>query len=735
MLSWGQTGHLGDFWRKLKGDLFGRGLALLRGREATVPTPSTEPELAYRPDIDGLRALAVLPVVFFHFDFPGFSGGFIGVDIFFVISGYLITSLIVAALDAKSFSVARFYRRRIQRIIPAFIVLLVVVALASIALLPPKELALFGLSAAAAAAFCSNIFFALHTGYFAGTANMMPLLHTWSLGVEEQFYILWPLMLIASHRIGSRFAIRTMIVALAAASLAYSQWATTTNAVGAFFFLQSRAWELMLGAMLALGMVPVIGPRWLRDGLALLGVAMIAFAVTRFSPATPFPGLWATIPCLGAVFIIQTGQTRDTVIYRLLGLWPCVFVGLISYSLYLWHWPIFSFTESYLGRGLTFEEAFVLLVASIAIATMSWRYVEQPFHHGERAATVPQGAYFLGGLGALALAGFVGAILYLGDGLPGRLGPETLRFYQAGHNYNPLSNACLSKGHAPSPASLCTRPASKAGKPVDILVWGDSHGDAVFPALVLVGEDRGLSARQATKRACPPLLDVERLSVGEPRRKIGTSGCAEFNHAMLEELRRGPRPRLVMLIARWSLYAESTTDLAGGREVFLVDDEHQALGVETSRRVLARALGRTVDAITALGIPVLLVGQSPEFSQDPNICFVERAMYGRDVSDCLRLPRQAAEKRLRSSKKILLKIAKNRLATTYVGLDDILCDAQACWAKKDGQPLYADQNHLSMEGAQTVGAALLETTALKPLFVPEASGTAAELRHHPISTH
>lgn len=692
---------------------------------------TSEEGLAYRSDLDGLRALAVLPVIFFHVELLGFTGGFVGVDIFFVISGYLITLLIAGALETKSFSVAGFYERRIRRIIPAFFVMLLATSIASVALFPPRELAQFGLSAAAAAAFCSNIFFAFQTDYFAGSENMMPLLHTWSLGVEEQFYIVWPLLLLACYRTGSRLAIRVLVVVLGVASLAYSEWATmATMTKQAFYLPQSRAWELMIGAMLALGIVPRIESRWLREGLALLGVGMIAFAVTRFSPTTPFPGLWATIPCLGAMLVIHTGEQRDTAIYKILSLWPCVFIGLISYSLYLWHWPIFAFAENYIGRPLTPGEAIIFIVVSIAIATASWRYVERPFRYGEGGATFSQRAYFVGGLSALALVACVGGAIYLGDGLQGRLGPETLRFYLASHDHNALRADCLEGSrHPPPTASRCTRPALKAGDTPGIVVWGDSHGDALFPAIVTIGQNRGLSTRQVTKKGCPPLLGAERVDDDGRRPRVGTSACAEFNTAMLQELQKGPRPSLVILVARWSMYTETTTDLAGGRRVFLIDDENQVLDIETSREVLSRALGRMVDAITALGIPVLLVGQPPEFFQDPNVCYVERAMSRRDVSDCLRLPRPVADQRLRASKQILQKIASGRSAATYVGLDSILCDDQVCWAKADDQPLYEDKNHLSLSAARFVGTALLETPNLQPLFVPQGLSARASIHH------
>ncbi len=653
-----------------------------------------------------------MPVVFFHFAFRGFGGGFVGVDIFFVISGYLITSIIFGALESGSFSFAWFYERRIRRIIPAFLVMLAVVSIACIVFFPPKELAQFGLSTAAAAAFCSNFFFAFQTDYFAGSETMIPLLHTWSLGVEEQFYIVWPLILFVCYRVGSRLAVKLLVVALAVASLTYSEWGSK-NAAHLFYLPQSRAWELMAGAMLALGMVPRIESRWLRNCLALLGLGMIAFAVTRFSSSTPFPGLWATIPCLGAVLLIHTGQQRDTAVYGLLSLRPFVFFGLISYSLYLWHWPIFAFGENYTGRPLTTGEALVLIALSIAIATASWRYVEQPFRR-DRGAMVSPRACFVGGLGSLALAACVGLVVYLGGGLPWRLGPETLQFYLASHDHNALRSQCLDgAGHAPSPESRCTSPEPKAGDSSDVVVWGDSHGDALFPAIAAIGQTHGLTTRQVTKKACPPLLGAERVESGRSSNLFGTSVCERYNAAMIEELQKGPRPSLVILVARWSIYTETTTDVDGGRRVYLIDAEHKSLDIETSREVFARALGRTVDAITALEIPVLLIGQPPEFFQDPNICVVERNLSHRDVSECLRLSRQVADRRLRASKKILLKVASGRSATTYVSLDSILCDDQFCWAKKDGQPLYEDKNHIDLSGARVVAKALADTPRLE----------------------
>jgi peptidoglycan/LPS O-acetylase OafA/YrhL len=671
---------------------------------ASVPTDASRQALAYRPDLDGLRALAVLAVVFFHFDFPGFSGGFVGVDIFFVISGYLITSIIVGGLESETFSVSHFYERRMRRIIPAFIVMLAAAAIGAIALFPPRELAEFGYSAAAAGAFLSNIYFAHHTDYFSGPDTMMPLLHTWSLGVEEQFYILWPLLLFACFRIGSRTAVCMLVVTLVIASLSYSAWGGTTKESINFYFLQSRAWELMVGAMLALGIAPAIGPRWLQEGLAVLGIAMIAFAITQFSPATHFRGLWAMIPCVGALLVLWTGQQRDTATSRILSLKPLVFVGLISYSLYLWHWPIFVFAKNYAGRPLSSGEASLLVVVSIAIAATSWRYIELPFRKRKETAIVSQKTPMVAGLGSLALAACLGFAIYLGDGLPGRLDPETLRFYLASRDHNALRHDCLDgTRHEPREASRCTVPAVEVNNSYDVVVWGDSHGDALFPAIAMIDQKYGLTTRQVTKKGCPPLTGVTQAKQG---RRLET--CAEYNNAVMQELRKDPRPGLVVLVARWSIYTQV------GKEA-----EHQHPGVGMSREVFSHELAQTVDTLTTLGIRVLLVGQAPEFAQSPSICVVERALSQRDVSDCLRPAKPFLEERLDESNQILKNLAGGRSTTTFVGLDSILCDNRVCRTEANDEPLYEDENHLSLWGARLVGMALLREPGVKSLFDTE----------------
>jgi peptidoglycan/LPS O-acetylase OafA/YrhL len=689
----------------------------------------------HRSDIDGLRAIAVIPVVLFHARMPPFSGGFVGVDVFFVISGYLITRLILADLQADRFSFATFYERRVRRIFPALFATLAVTAIIAQFLLLPEAAGDFGDALVATLFFGSNILFARRSGYFDVPGETRPLLHTWSLSVEEQFYIAYPLFLFLI----TRYFRRRYALAIAGALLLSFLWGVRqmdSNATAAFFLSPPRVWELLVGALLAVNVLPRVRHGITATLLGGLGLASIAYGVFGFTSATPFPGVNALFPVLGAALVIYSGSETASPfpVARLLSTRPLVFVGLISYSLYLWHWPVFAFAENYLGRLFTLGETFGLFVLCVAIATASWRYVEQPFRHRLGEASFSQRTCFVGGFGALGLAACLGAVIYLGGGLQGRLAPDTLKFYQASRDHNPLRSHCFGgSGAKPPSAAPCTTPALKRGNAYDVLVWGDSHGDALFPAIAMIAEKRGLATREVTKKACPPIIGAERVSVGWASEQFGKSGCSRYNAALMKELREGPRPGLVVIVSRWSMYTETTASFGNGRRVFLIDEQDTGLDVETTRMVLARALEKTVDAITALGIRVLLIGQPPEFFQDPSVCFVERSILRRNASDCLTQPRASAEPHLRASKAILQQVASSSTAATYVSLDSILCDDKVCRAWQDGQPLYADASHLDLAGAKVLGNALAKMPSLASIFVPYGGGSAhAAIPRHPV---
>lgn len=333
--------------------------------------------MIYRREIDGLRALAVLPVMLFHAGFSGVSGGFVGVDVFFVISGYLITGILISEQAAGTFTLTGFYERRARRILPALFVVLLACLPFAWAWLLPSDLKAFARSLAAAAISLSNVLFWRESGYFDTSSELKPLLHTWSLGVEEQYYMVFPLLLLGLARWRPRWT-PYVLWAGAVLSLALAQWAALRQPSLAFYLLPTRGWELLAGALLAYYHSQPI-PR-LRQAAALnqagslLGLAMMAYAMLRFDQHTPFPGVYALLPTLGAVLIIACAQP-GTWVGKLLATPVLVSIGLISYSAYLWHQPVLAFARYYLMTQPRPEVMATLLLLVLGLAWLSWRYV------------------------------------------------------------------------------------------------------------------------------------------------------------------------------------------------------------------------------------------------------------------------------------------------------------------------------------------------------------------------
>lgn len=339
--------------------------------------------MIYRKEIDGLRALAVMPVILFHAGFEWFSGGFVGVDVFFVISGYLITGIILEELEAGKFTLAGFYERRARRILPAlFFVMLACLPFAWWWMLP-FELEAFGESLAAVAVFASNILFWLKTDYFAATAEQIPLLHTWSLAVEEQYYLLFPLFMLLVWRFAKHWLVG-LIVLIAILSLGWSEWLWRHSVEANFYLIPGRAWELMLGALTTLYLRRNPFPQGPVAQLAgVLGLALLVYAVLFFDDGIPFPGLYALVPTLGTVLLILFA-TQQSWVGKLLSCRLLVGVGLISYSAYLWHQPLFVFARM---QSLDEPGAWLmgaLSLAALVLAWFSWRFVEKPLRNRSR---------------------------------------------------------------------------------------------------------------------------------------------------------------------------------------------------------------------------------------------------------------------------------------------------------------------------------------------------------------
>ncbi len=646
--------------------------------------------LSYRPDIDGLRALAVLAVVLFHYRVPGFSGGFVGVDVFFVISGYLITGLILKEMDDGRFSLRHFYERRIRRIFPALFAMLAVVTIAAAYLFFPISFARFGKSLLATAFFASNFEFWREAGYFDVSADQKPLLHLWSIAVEEQFYLVFPaLLLLIGSRSKSRLAL--CVAAIFGASLIFSIWSTHHARTAGYYLLPSRMWELMLGALLAVGALNVPPRARLNEFAAAAGLALIGYSIFRYSSATLFPGAAALIPCVGTALIIAAGE--GAFLNRTLSLKPVVFVGLISYSLYLWHWPIYVFGRAVLFRAPTPFETVLLIALSSALAVLSWRYIEQPFRN--RSFRWPRPVLFRGAGMSIAATAVCAALLVFGQGWPQRFSPEIRTILAEASDHEPRIRECFGlNADDVRNGRLCSIGA-KVEK-ASFLLWGDSHADALIPAVQSVAKRQGRSGLFAGTDSCPPLLGVKRAD---------TAKCAAFNDAVAK-IATSKSIRDVILEARWAKNAEGSSfgQEPAGR-VRLYDDISPGRTEKETRDVFYRGLDRTVTALTHAGKTVILVASVPEVGFPVPAYLAHARMADPDA----KLTTSTAAYRERQ-KFVLWAFAQmhRRYGAEVVYPDRVLCSASVCKVALNGRPLYRDAHHLSVFGAKQLTPLLAE---------------------------
>jgi peptidoglycan/LPS O-acetylase OafA/YrhL len=458
--------------------------------------------MKYRSDVDGLRALAILPVVAYHAGITLVPGGFVGVDVFFVISGYLICRLINDEIKDGSFTVAAFYKRRVMRLFPALFATLLATSILAYLYLLPIELKEFSDSMIAAVTYVSNIFFAFTTGYFDAPAAIKPLLHTWSLSVEEQFYIVCPLFMLACYRFCPR-RLNALIGVGALLSFVTAVLAYNRNPTFAFFLTPFRVWGLLLGALLGVRFFPVMATSGRKDMIGGAGLALVLFPVLAFSQDMPMP-LATLAACAGSALIIHSSENGSSVVGRLLSWWPAVFIGQISYSLYLWHWPIMVFQRSdhFVTEQATLTAKLELIAISIGVAYLSWRFIETPFRTRTKTISV---RYALGGaFASMAVVGALGTTTLALDGAPFRfpqrvvtigsyLGYDPTTAFRSGRCYLVANRqafdikTCLTKDD--------TRP--------NYLLIGDSHAAQLWLGLSSVFPNVNLM--QATMMVCRPV--------------------------------------------------------------------------------------------------------------------------------------------------------------------------------------------------------------------------------------
>lgn len=513
------------------------------------------------------------------------SGGFVGVDVFFVISGFLICKVIVEEIRRSAFSIINFYERRCRRILPALFAMFFLTALMGSVVLMPPDMQSFGKSLLSSLLFVSNVYFWKDSGYFDGSAEFKPLLHTWSLSVEEQFYVIVPYLLVAiGALLKKRFL--TVLIPLTLGSFALSIWAVSHAPNGAFYLLPTRFWEIMLGGLIAVGASSGPSQRWVRELCSAVGLGAIALAIMFYSDETPFPGLTALAPCGGAALIIYAGLGGGSIVARLLSTSPFTFIGKISYSLYLWHWPLFALYRYHVAREVSLSESAALVSIGFVLAVLSWQFVEKPFRNA--ANPIGRRAIFRGAFaGAVATAGFAGSAVAT-EGLPFRYPRFHMVSAPGEDEYDAASGESCFLGdpqtHADWGGETCF--VTKNGGP-KVLLWGDSFAAHYVPGLRHNSDKVKATILQYTLSGCPPVIGFDTLS---------NPPCRAFNDNVLRVVEQYGI-EAVVVSGRW--------DYAFKRHV-------------TAEQITA-SLGR----LRELGVDVHVIGQSPMFGNQVQVLFAQ----------------------------------------------------------------------------------------------------------------
>jgi peptidoglycan/LPS O-acetylase OafA/YrhL len=614
----------------------------------------------YRPDIDGLRALAVTSVLLFHCGVPGFPGGYVGVDVFFVISGFLIAGQLAHDVAVERLSILGFYDRRIRRVLPALFVTLILTAVAATALLLPSYLQATSRALVAAAASVSNIYFWQTANYFEPDSAFQPLLHTWSLSVEEQFYLFIPvLMLCGARLLRQRWIFFFGPICLL--SFALSVAATNTAPTANFYLLPTRAWEFAVGCLTATTRLPTVRRRLITEAGSAVALAMLLAPVFLFDDTTPFPGLNAAWPCLGTALLIHLGRVPGATVTRLLSTQPFVAVGLISYSLYLVHWPIISLMR-YTGVAPLDERGIVIAITgSVVLATLSWRFVEQPFRRPNSLLT--RRRVLTGGVASILAVSAIGWVGIIGQGFPSRF-PGFAETIIPGHEQWKPGRCFLTGDPDYRRWSLtdCTRIATG---PEKVLLWGDSFASQYVPGILANAAALHATVIQYTAAGCPPVLSY---------RSYARLGCTEFNRNALAVI-RAQQVRTVILSGRW-------TDML--------------------ERGLAE-IGSTLSALDELGVRVVLIGQSPEFAADVRVIGFLKGS---------KLP--GAINRWNVTFPGAINDTLRDVTGQHAFIDPMpaLCDGLICTYQENGVFLFEDYGHYSAVGSKLVVRRLFVDSAL-----------------------
>lgn len=642
----------------------------------------------YRPDIDGLRAIAVLSVVIYHVNKNLVPGGYVGVDIFFVISGFLITGNIWSEIQGGKFSLVDFYVRRIHRIYPAFVVVTAFTLAAGCCLMLAPDLVRLARSAFWAALSAPNVYFwkYLDTSYFAAAAEQEPLLHMWSLGVEEQFYFIWPVFLLLLSRAfwKSRMVAGAVAAAIGVFSFAYAQEFLNSAPKFTYYMLPARAGELLFGAVMALflqrkdvaGRVVSI-PRWMAEGCAVIGLSLLICSLAILNSSSDFPGINSIWPCLGAALLIVAGSGGAWISRTIMSFSGLVFIGLISYSLYLWHWPVLAFIRYFYGH-VNFVAGLFALAFMAVTSWLSYRFVELPARRWRPGSL--RSAFFVWFVPLMALTGMSFFILSV-DGFRGIIeNNENYRARVADMNQAvaPASAFDYVCQVSVTKASLMTDARCVVGAPsrdgaADVLLWGDSKASQFVGLFDELGKSAGVSIRNFEHSSCPPVF-ADDFGGGRYR-----DSCNQFWKAARPDLVSG-RYKVVLVGGSWGYYS----------------------GMEGFRDAFQKTLSELLDA----GVRVVFITDVPRYPGYNREC-LQRSVRVPWAIDC-GSSESVIDGRLSSFELEMAEIARSDPSQlTFLDAKRLLCPGGICRGWQDGSPLYFDEGHISLQGGRRLGRELL----------------------------
>lgn len=650
----------------------------------------------YRPDIDGLRALAILPVLLFHLDYSSFSGGYIGVDVFFVISGYLITSLLLRDFRCGTFSIGHFYERRARRLLPALFVVLACSLVTAYLLFLPKDFMAFSRALIATVFSVSNIYFWQKAGsYFDDSANTNAVIHSWSLSLEEQFYLLLPIFLLIVLRF-CRSWLQTFLWAIFVFSLAVSIYAVEFHPKAAFYLLPTRAWELALGAMAAASCIQLPQNKKLHNIVLFIGLLAIIAPVFLFKNTTAVPGYNALFPCLGAAFVILAGQNGYRSGFSSVLTWrPLVFIGLISYSLYLWHWPLIVFFKYYNIHLLSHGQKLVIFGLSIMLAILSWRFIEQPFRRrgtGRFSTAITLACSLAAALGLSTLSWLV----IQDGGLPQRFPSGVLEMAQYANSTNEKSKLCSLR---PSMTQLPGGRPCVYGAEVEpkYAIWGDSHADALVAMLGELGQQTGSATVAYIYHSCAVWLR------GYVENNDSAKNCAKFRLNTLAALQRTDSIETVFIVSRWVLGMRGSPSGFGPAENHapsrLMNDKDRPLAsLQHRKQHLYQSMMTIVRQLVAAGKKIVVVHPIPEAGYNIPRDLALLRLRGEDPTGVLRRPYDFYLQRQLDIIEVLESLPRQHVS--HIRPAERFCDASHCLTFAANKPLYHDDDHLSLEGAR-----------------------------------